>query len=322
MLISVYVPLLITMVLAGARPVPPTGWPHARPPGRWPPPHWWRRWAGWVHWRYWRSPDWHRSPRSPRRAAGRSRPCVPPTRSTSRSPGPPRSPCSPPSRVSRSPPYVSFGICAGPAASADSCPVTRSWRSWTWRCRRRSRCRGRRAGSWCRAGCCAASATANARRCSPTSGPTCAAATISSRPSGASPPPRIPCYDRCPAWAASSWSAGPTRRPRGARRRSYGRRACRGPGGAGRLGEPVPSGAGRDRRCGTAAGQGAARPSSPRRALPFVAGAALLVLCCASLADAATDSEQMIETAQAAVTLAPHGPCHEHGHLGEPVRFR
>ncbi|MFF6992155.1 M48 family metalloprotease [Streptomyces sp. NPDC010273] len=63
-------------------------------------------------------------------------------------------------------------------------------------------------------------------------------------------------------------------------------------------------------------------PPPPRRALPFVAGAALLVVCCASLADAATDSEQMIETAQAAVTPASHGPCHEHGHLDEPVRFR
>ncbi|MER7925783.1 MULTISPECIES: M56 family metallopeptidase [unclassified Streptomyces] len=63
-------------------------------------------------------------------------------------------------------------------------------------------------------------------------------------------------------------------------------------------------------------------PPPPRRALPFVAGAALLVLCCASLADAANDSEQMIETAQVAATPSPHGPCHEHGHVDGPVRFR
>ncbi|MET7571123.1 M56 family metallopeptidase [Streptomyces sp. NPDC005492] len=78
-------------------------------------------------------------------------------------------------------------------------------------------------------------------------------------------------------------------------------------------------------------------PPPPRRALPFVAGAALLVVCCASLADAATDSEQMIETAQhaecvASVTAAapssvpPHGPCCEHRHdherLAGPVGHR
>jgi Zn-dependent protease with chaperone function len=77
-------------------------------------------------------------------------------------------------------------------------------------------------------------------------------------------------------------------------------------------------------------------PPPPRRALPFVAGAALLVVCCASLADAATDSEQMIETAQrtacataqaAAVStpgapVSPHGVCCEHEELEGPVQDR
>ena len=74
-------------------------------------------------------------------------------------------------------------------------------------------------------------------------------------------------------------------------------------------------------------------PPPPRRALPFVAGAALLVVCCGSLADAATDSEQMIETAQhaacvtaraaataAAPAIPPHGPCCGHEHWDGPVR--
>ncbi|MFI6465961.1 M56 family metallopeptidase [Streptomyces sp. NPDC050528] len=77
-------------------------------------------------------------------------------------------------------------------------------------------------------------------------------------------------------------------------------------------------------------------PPPPRRALPFVAGAALLVMCCASLADAATDSEQMIETAQRAAcataqaaavstpgaSVSPHGVCCEHGELEGPVQDR
>ena len=75
-------------------------------------------------------------------------------------------------------------------------------------------------------------------------------------------------------------------------------------------------------------------PPPPRRALPFVAGAALLVVCCLSLADAATDSEEMIETAQhvACVTTearavpAPSGPQHEvrceHGQPDGPVHHR
>lgn len=73
-------------------------------------------------------------------------------------------------------------------------------------------------------------------------------------------------------------------------------------------------------------------PPPPRRALPFVAGAALLVVCCASLADAATDSHQMIESAQHAACVAeaatsapsvpPHELCCEHGQLNEPVQHR
>ncbi|MFD8813417.1 M56 family peptidase, partial [Streptomyces sp. NPDC059627] len=68
-------------------------------------------------------------------------------------------------------------------------------------------------------------------------------------------------------------------------------------------------------------------PPPPRRALPLVAGAALLALSCTSLAEAASDSEHMIDGAQfvACVTahkatgmVAPpaHGPCghppHDH----------
>ncbi|MGI5459943.1 M56 family metallopeptidase [Streptomyces sp. CA-249302] len=52
-------------------------------------------------------------------------------------------------------------------------------------------------------------------------------------------------------------------------------------------------------------------PPPRRRALPFVGGALLLVLCCTSLANAASDSEDMIESAQRAACLAEHGhvPC-------------
>ncbi|MFJ9896309.1 M56 family metallopeptidase [Streptomyces sp. NPDC091280] len=72
-------------------------------------------------------------------------------------------------------------------------------------------------------------------------------------------------------------------------------------------------------------------PPPRRRALPFVAGAALLVVCCASLADAATDSEQMIETAQhaacvtagpAIATAPPHGVCCAHPHAGGHLHHR
>lgn len=41
-------------------------------------------------------------------------------------------------------------------------------------------------------------------------------------------------------------------------------------------------------------------PPPPRRTLPFVGGALLLTLCCASLANAASDSEQMVESARRA----------------------
>ncbi|MFH8336673.1 M56 family metallopeptidase [Streptomyces sp. AM6-12] len=53
-------------------------------------------------------------------------------------------------------------------------------------------------------------------------------------------------------------------------------------------------------------------PPPPPRALPVVAGAALLALCCASLAEAASDSERMVVTARtaerttAAATAATH----------------
>ncbi|MFF4508159.1 M56 family metallopeptidase [Streptomyces sp. NPDC001401] len=66
-------------------------------------------------------------------------------------------------------------------------------------------------------------------------------------------------------------------------------------------------------------------PPPRRRALPFVGGALLLVLCCTSLANAASDSEEMIESAQhaactadakaASASTAPDPlPEHEHGH--------
>jgi hypothetical protein len=73
-------------------------------------------------------------------------------------------------------------------------------------------------------------------------------------------------------------------------------------------------------------------PPPPRRTLPFVAGALLLTVCCASLANAASDSHRMVETAQRAECLAgagaadaprddrpSHGPriCCERHHHGE-----
>jgi hypothetical protein len=74
-------------------------------------------------------------------------------------------------------------------------------------------------------------------------------------------------------------------------------------------------------------------PPPPRRALPFVAGALLLTVCCTSLANAASDSEEMVVSArraecaaraEAALTplpsLHPSGPAlccaHDHGHGG------
>ena len=71
-------------------------------------------------------------------------------------------------------------------------------------------------------------------------------------------------------------------------------------------------------------------PPPPRRALPFVGGALLLVLCCMSLANAASDSEEMIESAQRAACLAASGSeptpsaarrrdaCCEHGAPHDP----
>ncbi|MEU6198853.1 M56 family metallopeptidase [Streptomyces sp. NPDC047061] len=65
-------------------------------------------------------------------------------------------------------------------------------------------------------------------------------------------------------------------------------------------------------------------PPPPRRALPLVAGAALLAMSCASLAEAASDSEHMIEGAQFAAcvtSLRDTGlqvPPPEHGPCGHP----
>ncbi|MDF2269547.1 M56 family metallopeptidase [Streptomyces coacervatus] len=74
-------------------------------------------------------------------------------------------------------------------------------------------------------------------------------------------------------------------------------------------------------------------PPPRSRALPFVGGAALLVLCCTSLASAASDSEEMIESAKhatctaevedASASTAPapprehrHGRCRDHDRPG------
>ncbi|MFE5036095.1 M56 family metallopeptidase [Streptomyces sp. NPDC056683] len=77
-------------------------------------------------------------------------------------------------------------------------------------------------------------------------------------------------------------------------------------------------------------------PPPPRRALPLVAGATLLALSCASLAEATSDSERMIEGAQFAAcatalkdTAMPpqppaHDPCghphHDHDEPGPDLR--
>ncbi|MER6530888.1 M56 family metallopeptidase [Streptomyces sp. NPDC001508] len=45
-------------------------------------------------------------------------------------------------------------------------------------------------------------------------------------------------------------------------------------------------------------------PPPPRRTLPFVAGALLLTLCCASLANAASDSERLVDSAERAQCAA------------------
>ncbi|MET7685880.1 M56 family metallopeptidase [Streptomyces sp. NPDC005423] len=75
-------------------------------------------------------------------------------------------------------------------------------------------------------------------------------------------------------------------------------------------------------------------PPPPRHTLPFVAGALLLTLCCASLANAASDSENLVENAERAQCAGgpaaarpprpPHRPdlcCHHDGARGQE-RFR
>ncbi|MEU6261007.1 M56 family metallopeptidase [Streptomyces sp. NPDC047043] len=49
-------------------------------------------------------------------------------------------------------------------------------------------------------------------------------------------------------------------------------------------------------------------PPPPRRTLPFAAGALLLTLCCASLANAASDSESLVDSAERAQCAADAGP--------------
>ncbi|MFE0520903.1 M56 family metallopeptidase [Streptomyces sp. NPDC058954] len=53
-------------------------------------------------------------------------------------------------------------------------------------------------------------------------------------------------------------------------------------------------------------------PPPPRRTLPFAAGAVLLTLCCVSLANAASDSENLVDSAEhaccAATPHVQHGP--------------
>ncbi|MER5511711.1 M56 family metallopeptidase [Streptomyces sp. NPDC002766] len=48
-------------------------------------------------------------------------------------------------------------------------------------------------------------------------------------------------------------------------------------------------------------------PPPPRRSLPFVAGALLLTLCCVSLANAASDSESLVDSAERAQCAADAG---------------
>ncbi|GAA1233557.1 M56 family metallopeptidase [Streptomyces aureus] len=78
-------------------------------------------------------------------------------------------------------------------------------------------------------------------------------------------------------------------------------------------------------------------PPPPRRTLPFVAGALLLTLCCASLANAASDSESLVESAERAqcavdagtqgAARTSHSPqrpdaCCDHRGAGEHGRHR
>ncbi|MFH8389402.1 hypothetical protein [Streptomyces sp. NPDC018036] len=61
-------------------------------------------------------------------------------------------------------------------------------------------------------------------------------------------------------------------------------------------------------------------PPPPRRVLPIAAGALLLLLCCAGLANAAADSDELLDDAQRAQcrVVAPHPAgthcaCHDGG---------
>ncbi|WP_086809269.1 M56 family metallopeptidase [Streptomyces reticuliscabiei] len=78
-------------------------------------------------------------------------------------------------------------------------------------------------------------------------------------------------------------------------------------------------------------------PPPPRRRLPLVVGALLLTLCCASLANAASDSESLVESAEQAqcaldagtqsaerTSHSPQRPdaCCDHGGAGEHGRHR
>jgi Zn-dependent protease with chaperone function len=58
-------------------------------------------------------------------------------------------------------------------------------------------------------------------------------------------------------------------------------------------------------------------PPPPRRSLPLIAGGLLLAVCCASLANAASDSDEMVDSAQcaayAATASAPSATEHRHG---------
>ncbi|MEW2620406.1 M56 family metallopeptidase [Streptomyces sp. NPDC048106] len=61
-------------------------------------------------------------------------------------------------------------------------------------------------------------------------------------------------------------------------------------------------------------------PPPPPRALPFVVGAALLALCCASLAEAVSDSERMVVTARSAECASATAPADPAGPgLAAPV---
>ncbi|WP_242436150.1 M56 family metallopeptidase [Streptomyces sp. Root369] len=76
-------------------------------------------------------------------------------------------------------------------------------------------------------------------------------------------------------------------------------------------------------------------PPTPRHTLPFAAGALLLALCCASLANAASDSESLVESAERAQCAAdagasgaghpmrrPDACCHHRGGGGDGWRRR